>query len=308
VQVALYNPKTNTWIIDSGASRHMTGNMSLLLSVKSFKGGKVNFAGSEGGQITALGVVSNGRVSFDKVNFIKELENNLLSISQICDKGFKVLFDEHRCYILMKEFEIPEDRILMSAGRQNDLYILDMAQAESSSSSASCFMSKASERDSILWHKRMGHLHLRKMNHLVHNQLVEGVHVKNFHLNDSCVSCKKGKQTKRSHKPKKFHTIDTPLELLHMDLFGPISVKSIARDSYCLVVTDDFSRFSWVFFLKEKSETFGCIKVLITTIESLYKYKVRKIRSDNGTEFKNQLMDDFCKERGILQQFSAPYR
>ena len=76
----------------------------------------MSFAGKEGGTISAQGIVSNGLISFDRVNFIKQLENNLLSVSQICDKGFKVLFDDKCCYILMKEFEIPEDRVIMSAG------------------------------------------------------------------------------------------------------------------------------------------------------------------------------------------------
>ena len=150
-----------------------------------------------------------------------------------------MLFDDKHCYILKKEFVLPSDMVVMSAPRVNDLYVLDMSQATSPTSTETCFVSKAIEKDSILWHKRMGHLSLRKMNQLVHNDLVEGVNLKNFHLPDSCVSCKKGKQTKRSHKAKSQHSITVPLELLYMDLFGPINQKSIAGDLYCLVVTDE---------------------------------------------------------------------
>ena len=92
-----------------------------------------------------------------------------------------------------------------------------------------------------------------------------------------------------------------------MDLFGPINVKSIANDSYCLVVTDDYSRFSWVMFMATKDETFECVRTLILKVESLYKLKVRRIRSDNGTEFKNSQTYEFCNDKGILQEFSAPY-
>jgi len=145
------------------------------------------------------------------------------------------------------------------------------------------------------------------MNELVHKGLVLGVPVKSFHLPDDCVPCKKGKQTKKSHKSKSQYPIKIPLELLHMDLFGPVHVESIARDRYCYVVTDEYSRYSWVIFLREKSETFECFKVLVTKLESLYNLKVRRIRSDNGTEFKNTLMNEFCKERGIHHEFSAPY-
>ncbi|KAD2392849.1 hypothetical protein E3N88_39826 [Mikania micrantha] len=267
----------------------------------------MSFAGDKGGFITGEGILSNGQVSFDKVRYVKQLENNLLSVSQICDKQYKVLFDDSKCYILKEGVVIPEDWILLSAPRKQDLYVLNMATASTTSSTASCFMTKATEKDSILWHKRMGHLSLRKMNHLVHNNLVEGVTLKNFKLSDVCVSCKKGKQVKQSHKPKKYLSITVPLELLHMDLFGPVNRKSIAGDQYCLVITDEFSRYSWVFFLKEKSETFDCIQVLVTKLESPYKLKVRILRTDNGIEFKNHNMENFCNSRGIVQQFSAPY-
>ncbi|XP_071729129.1 uncharacterized protein [Rutidosis leptorrhynchoides] len=92
-----------------------------------------------------------------------------------------------------------------------------------------------------------------------------------------------------------------------MDLFGPINCKTITGESYCLVVTDEYSHFSWVVMLKHKSDTFEHIKVLILKLESLYKLKVRKICTDNGTEFKNNNMLLFCNEKGIQQQFSPSY-
>ena len=285
----------------------MTGNLSLLSSVKPFKGGKVAFAGDKGGSITGQGILTNGCVSFDRVNYVTELENNLLSISQISDKGYSAVFDNQECMILKTGFVVPKEWILMRAPRDRDLYVLDMSNASTTNNSEQCFVSKATEKESILWHRKMGHLHLRKMNHLVAQNLVEGVNAKGFHLSDDCIPCKKGKQIRKSHPTKLLNSINMPLERLHMDLFGPVNVKSIANDSYCLVVTDDYSRFSWVMFLNTKDETFECIRTLILKVESLYNLKVRRIRSDNGTEFKNSNMYDFCTEKGILQEFSAPY-
>ncbi|KAC9222872.1 hypothetical protein E3N88_46171 [Mikania micrantha] len=190
------------------------------------KGGSHPF-GDKGGQITGKGSLTNGKVSFDNVNYCKELTNNLLSVSQISDKGYKVLFDEKKCYVLKQGIQIPEDWILMTADRCKDLYVLDMAKAETVNKVETCLVSKATEQDTRSWHRRMGHIHIRKMNHLVHNHLVDGVPVKHFKLPDVCVSCKKGKQKRRSHKSKTVFSIDKPLELLHMDLFGPINVKSI---------------------------------------------------------------------------------
>ncbi|GJV80632.1 putative ribonuclease H-like domain-containing protein [Tanacetum coccineum] len=93
--------------------------------------------------------------------------------------------------------------------------------------------------------------------------------------------------------------------MLHMDLFGPTNVKSLMRTSYCLVVTDDFSRFSWVFFLTTKDETSGILKTFITEIENQLDHKVKVIRCDNGTEFKNSIMNQFCEMKGIKREFSV---
>ncbi|GKA54131.1 putative RNA-directed DNA polymerase, partial [Tanacetum coccineum] len=95
-----------------------------------------------------------------------------------------------------------------------------------------------------------------------------------------------------------------PLHTLHMDLFGPTSVRSINHASYCLVITDDYSRFCWVFFLAKKDETSDILKTFIRQIENQLNQKVKIIRSDNGTEFKNRVMLEFCGEKGIKQEFS----
>ncbi|KAI3815672.1 hypothetical protein L1987_15351 [Smallanthus sonchifolius] len=189
----------------------------------------------------------------------------------------------------------------------NDTYQIDMSVAKTTSSVATCLLIKATELDLILWNRKLGHISYRKINHLVQNGLVIGVPKLRFSIADDCMPCKKGKQQRKSHKPKLQNSIDTPLELLHMDLFGPISIRSIGGKSYCLVVTDDFSRFSWVHFLGTKDETSNILQYLILSLESLCKSKVRTIRSDNGTDFKNNLMKLLCLKKGIRHEFSAPY-
>ncbi|KAJ0720223.1 putative RNA-directed DNA polymerase [Helianthus annuus] len=293
--------------MDSGALRHMTGKTALLYDVNNINGGYVGFAGNQGGRIIGEGTLSNGVITFERVNYIAELENNLLSISQICDRMYTTHFTDKECLILKPGFVIPEEWIIMRAPRVNNLYVLDMSVATTTTGQAHCFVSRATEKESRLWHRKMGHIHLRKMNYLVHNDLVTGVHVKGFHLEGECISYVKGKQKKKSHPTKQVNSVSRPLERLHMDLFGPVNVKSITGDSYCLVVTDDYSRFSWVMFLKSKDETFDSLMALFKRIENLYQRLICRIRSDNGTEFKNSKMEEFCDERGILHEFSAPY-
>ncbi|KAJ0922037.1 putative GAG-pre-integrase domain-containing protein [Helianthus annuus] len=125
-------------------------------------------------------MISNGVVSFDKINYVHQIDQNLLSVSHICDKKFTVHFDDTGCYVLIPGFKIPKEWIMWTAPRINDLYILDMSQAITSSVQVTCFVSKATEKESISWHRRMRHIHLRKMNHLVRNNLVNGVPVKSF--------------------------------------------------------------------------------------------------------------------------------
>ena len=258
--------------MDSGASRHMTGSLALLYDVKAINGSYVGFVGNQGGRIVGQGKLTNGVISFDKVNYIVELTNNLLSISQICDKDFSVHFTKSECLVLKPGFKIPDKLVLLRAPRVNDLYILDMSAAMPTTPQKQCFVtkSKATEKETVMWHRKMGHIHVRKMNFLVHNDLVEGVNVKNFHLSDDCIACKKGKQVRKSHPQKMLNTIGLPLERLHMDLFGPVNVKSISGDSYCLVVTDDYTRFSWVVCLEKKDETFDALIVLFKKMETVY--------------------------------------
>ena len=109
------------WIMDSGASRHMTGKTALLYDVRNINGGYVGFAGNQGGRIVGEGTLSNGIVTFERVNYIAELENNLLSISQICDRMYTTHFTDKECLILKPGFVIPEEWIIMRAPRVNNL-------------------------------------------------------------------------------------------------------------------------------------------------------------------------------------------
>ncbi|GJR69576.1 putative ribonuclease H-like domain-containing protein [Tanacetum coccineum] len=142
------------------------------------------------------------------------------------------------------------------------------------------------------------------MNKLVKGNLVRGLPSKLFENDHTCVACQKGKQHKASCKTKLVSSISQPFQMLHMDLCGPTSVRSFNHKIYCLVVTDDCSRFSWVFFLATKDETSGILKTFIIGIENQINHKVKIIRCDNGTEFKNNDMNQFCGIKGIKREFS----
>nr|GEV22200.1 putative ribonuclease H-like domain-containing protein [Tanacetum cinerariifolium] len=112
------------------------------------------------------------------------------------------------------------------------------------------------------------------------------------------------KQHKASCKTKLVNSVSKPIHTLHMDLFGPTSVSSLNHKWYCLVLTDDFSMFTWTFFLRTKDETSGILRNFITEIENLKDLKVKIIRCDNGGEFKNKEMNKLCTKKGIKREFS----
>ncbi|GJQ92072.1 putative ribonuclease H-like domain-containing protein, partial [Tanacetum coccineum] len=151
--------------------------------------------------------------------------------------------------------------------------------------------------ESKLWHRRLGHLNFKTINKLVKGNLVRGLPSKLFENDETYVACQKRKQHRASCKSKTKNSISLPLHSLHMDLFGPTFVKSLMKKMYCLVVTDDYNRFTWVFFLATKDETSGILKSFITGIENLVDHKVKVIRCDNGIEFKNREMNQFCEKK-----------
>jgi transposase InsO family protein len=169
-------------------------------------------------------------------------------------------------------------------------------------------VAKASLDESTKWHRRMAHVNFKTINKLSKLGLVQGLPSKVFTNEHNCVACNKGKQHRASYKAiTAVSTISEPLQLLHMDLFGPTPFRSIDHKYFCLVITDDYSRFCWVFFLKTKDETTPILKEFITLIENQLNKKVKGIRCDNGTEFKNVILIELCKSKGIKKRdYSTP--
>ncbi|GJX17410.1 putative ribonuclease H-like domain-containing protein [Tanacetum coccineum] len=183
---------------------------------------------------------------------------------------------------------------------ENDVYSLDLKNIVPSGG-ITCLYENATADESKLWHRKLGHVNFKNINKLVKGHLVRGLPSKVFVNNHTCVAYKKGEQHKASCKAKLDRIIREPLELLHMDLFRPVSIESINKKRNCLVVTDDFSKFSWVFFLATKDETSEILCNLIIGLEKQLNHNVKTIRCDNGTEFKNHAMNEFCAKKGIVE-------
>jgi transposase InsO family protein len=144
------------------------------------------------------------------------------------------------------------------------------------------------------------------------HKLLKGDHIlglTNVHFEKDriCSACQAGKQVVVHHPHKNIMTTHKPLELFHMDLFGPIAYICIGGSKYCLVIVDDYSRFTWVFFLQEKSQTQDTLKRFLRRAQNEFGLRIKKIRSDKGTEFKNSQVEGFLEEEGIKHEFCSPY-
>ncbi|GJW98886.1 putative ribonuclease H-like domain-containing protein [Tanacetum coccineum] len=272
--------KEDQGYVDSGCSRHMTGNMSYLLEFKKFDGGYVTFGGgAKGGKITGKGTLKTGKLDFEDVYFVKELQFNLFSVSQMCDKKNSVLFTDTGCFVLSPDFKLAdESQVLLKVPRKNNMYNVDMKNIVPKES-LTCLVAKATLNESMLWHRRLGHVNFKTINKLVKENHVRGLPSKRFENDQTCVACLKGKQYKASCKSKTRNSITQPLFMPHMDLFGPTFVSSLMNKKYCLVVTDDYNSFTWVFFLASKDETSCILKSFITEIENLVDKKAEAVNT-----------------------------
>ncbi|GJS55236.1 putative ribonuclease H-like domain-containing protein [Tanacetum coccineum] len=229
----------------------------------------------------------------------EQIEAELMA--KICDKKNYVLFTDSKCLVLSPNFKLPdESQILLKIPRQDNMYSFYMKNIVPKDG-LTCLVAKATSEESMLWHRRLGYVNFKNINKLVKENLVRDLPLKRFKNDQTCVAYLKGKQHRASYKTKAFNPITKPLFMLHMDLFGPTYVSSLMHKKYFLVVTDDYSRFSWVFFLTTKDETSEILKNFIKQVENLVDKKVKIIRSDNGTEFKNKVMDEFCRENVLKE-------
>nr|GEZ02689.1 putative ribonuclease H-like domain-containing protein [Tanacetum cinerariifolium] len=177
--------------------------MSYLTDFKEINGGYVAFGGNpKGGKITGKGKIRTGKLDFDDVYFVKELQFNLFSVSQMCDKKNSVLFTETKCIVLFSNFKLrDENHVLLRVPRENNTYIVDLKNMVPLGD-LTCIFAKATLDESDLWHRRLGHINFKTMNKLVKGNPVRGLPSKVFENNHTCVACKKGKQHRASCKTK----------------------------------------------------------------------------------------------------------
>ncbi|GKA42024.1 putative ribonuclease H-like domain-containing protein [Tanacetum coccineum] len=246
-------------IFDSGFSRHMTGNKSYLTDYQDYDGEFVTFAGSSKG----------------------ELKFNLFSVSQICDMKNNVLFTETECLILFPDFKIPdESQVMLKVPRKNNMYSFDLKNVVPSKG-LTCLFAKATNDESKLWHRRLGHINFKTMNKLVKGNLVRGLPSKIFENDHSCVACQKGKQHKASSERKNRTLIEAARTML-ADSLLPIPFWAEAVNTAMLLLirvllTKPYNKTPYELLIGRTPiisfmRPFGCLVTILNTLDHLGKF------------------------------------
>nr|GEV95570.1 ribonuclease H-like domain-containing protein [Tanacetum cinerariifolium] len=251
-------------VIDSGCSRHMTGNMSYLFDFEELNGGYVAFGGNpKGGKIFRKRKIRTGKLDFDDVYFVKELTFNLFSVSQMCDKKNSVLFTNTECLVLSPDFKLPdESQVLLRVPRKSNMYKVNLKNIVPSRD-LTCLFAKATLDKSNLWHRRLGYINFKTMNKLVKCNFVRGLPTKVFENNNTCVAYKKGKQHRASCKKKLAEAVHTACYVKNRVLVA----KPHNKTPYELL----HGRTPSISFMRP----FGCPVTILNTLDSLGKFDTK---------------------------------
>src|SRR5438132_1500992 len=279
----------------------MTGEKSMFFALQlNHDAQEIVFGDSGKGEVVGVGriPISNDQ-SISNVLLVDSLSYNLLSVLQLCEIGYNYLFTNEGVQILKTE-----DSSIAFMGRfKGKLYLVDFTTTRVTPET--CLMAKSSM--GWLWYRRLAHVGMRNLAKLQKGEHILGLTNVVFEKDKVCGACQAKKQHGVPHPSKNIVSTTRPLELLHMDLFGPVAYISIGGNKYGFVIVDDYSRFTWVFFLQDKSEVQETFKKFARRAQNEFEVEIKRIRSENGSEFKNTSIEKFLDEEGIKHEFLAPY-
>nr|GEX55853.1 hypothetical protein [Tanacetum cinerariifolium] len=263
------------FIVDSGRTKHMTGNLSLLCNFVETYMGTVRFGNDQFALILGYGDLVQGNITINRVYYVEGLNHNLFSGND-----------------------------LLTGNRGFDLYTISFQ--ESNTSTLIYLMAKASPTQAWLWHRRLSHLDFDYINLLSKKDAVIGLPKLKYVKDQLCSSYEVSKAKISSFRTKTVPRLKGRLNFHHMDLCGPMRVASINRKKYILVIVDDYSRYTWTLFLRSKDETPKVSKDFLKMIQRNLQALIISVRTDRGTEFLNKTLHALFKEEGIENQTSTP--
>ncbi|CAL8999643.1 unnamed protein product [Prunus brigantina] len=300
--VVTYVKVNHSWYIDSGCSNHMTGDESLLVNIQRNLTSKVKMGIGEIVSVARKGTLvietKLGRKHIQEVMLVPGLEENLLSVGQMMEHGYYLVFGGDVVNIYDdRSLDNLIVRVQMTNNRCFPLTMMPASDLALKASVTHCLQT---------WHKRLGHLNERSIKMLENQDMVHGLP----HLEQTsivCEGCMLGKQHIDSFPLESTWRATYPLELVHTDICGPMQTESILGNKYFLLFTDDCTRMSWVYFIRNKSSAFECFRKFKAMIELQSGYKIKCLRSDRGGEFLSSEFNKYCEEFGIQRQLTVAY-
>lgn len=297
----LVDAGSDVWYLDTGASNHMTGNRSMLMSLDETVKGTVKFGDDSVVEICGKGAVmyqcknQEHRV-LTEVYYIPRLRSNIISLGQLDESGYKIVIEGGELCIFDRE-RLLLARVLRS---RNRLYTLAL-----NLTAPVCLLAKADDM-AWHWHARYGHLHFRVLHNLTAKKMVDGVPMID-RVEKFCDGCALGKQHRAPFPRASSYRSECGLELVHGDLCGPITPATPSGNRYFLLIVDDHSRYMWVEMLRTKDEAFRFFRKIKALAENERDVKLKAFRTDRGGEFNSIEFSDYCDEHGIKRYTTAPY-
>lgn len=300
VQVLASINYQNDWIVDSGCSHHLTGDKAKFHEFVHYEGNDaIVTADNTVHPVVNEGVVKvEDGVTLKSVYHVPGMTKNLISVSQVADAGNYILFGPHDVKIMRNLRSLDAD-VVHQGKRVKSLYVL---------SAGDSYVEKTSKNDNAsLWHARLAHVGLDKMKQIFSKKLVDGVpNIGEVKVGGVCEGCQLGKFHRLPFEDSKSRS-KKPLDLIHTDILVSNSAASYSGYKYMLLFVDDYTRFSWVYFLKEKSDTFSKFKLFKAMVEGEHRRGIKCLRSDGGGEYISKEFQEFCREHGIRRHLSCAH-
>jgi hypothetical protein len=288
------------WIIDSGASRHMTRDRVRLSSLKEKKTsykvelGDKNTYPIEGIGQASIKLKSSNNVHLSNVLYVPGLEKNLVSISCLEDEGNKIAFVDGEVLSWSRDSNIENARVIGT--HEGRLYRLLECNDEA--------LIHDEVNPSELWHRRYAHLNYQALPFL--EKMVEGIPELQSTHEGICRGCALGKNVKKPFSSSNNRSKEI-LDLTDLDVCGPMLVKSLGGSLYYVIFIDYYSRKTWLYLLKTKDEVFNKFQEFKAEIENLTSKKIKTLRTDNGGEYTSKEFVAFCKTTGIRRELTVPH-
>jgi len=260
------------WLIDNGCTNHMTFHKSLFRTLQSSEVAKVRIGNGDCIAIKGKGTIvittKSGTKTISDVLYVPDIDQNLLSVGQLIEKGMKVIFEDKSCYI----FNDVGQKILQAKMRGKSFSFLPFEEEHTA------FSTKLNDIE--VWHKRLGHCHQQWMLSIKKHDVVKGVPSFTDHL-PNYNACQFGKQSRKPF-PKSIWRSTRKLQLIHTNVVGPLSTHSLKGVRYFILFIDDFTQMCWIFFMTYKSEVAGMFWRFKKKVENQSSCKIQTIHSDNG--------------------------